>query len=175
VSAALAVSAFLRAGSCSWCSFSAISASVRALASALPYVFQCTHPLGLAYLDVPARFHFRPVSACPRPGGAVDAGICQARSCSREEGVLVLLGEIRPRYAELWVAALTFGCAKIRAISCRIVPPSPPARPGASTKRDCLQMEVCPAHPFSKELVRRFWSTTGVAKQPWNAEWLQVI
>ena len=123
VSAVLAVSAFLRAGSCSWCSFSALSAPVRALASALPYVFQCTHPLGLAYLAVPARFYFRPVPACQRPGCAVDAGTCQARSCSREEGVLVLLGEIRPRYAELWVTALTFGCARSRAISCRIVPP----------------------------------------------------
>jgi hypothetical protein len=101
VSAALAVSAFLRACSCSWCSFSAISAPVRALASALPFVSQCTHPLGLTYLAVPARFHFRPASACPRPGGAVDTGICQARSRSREEGVLVLLGKIRPRYVEL--------------------------------------------------------------------------
>ena len=37
------------------------------------------------YLAVPARFRFRPVSACSRPGGAVDAGNCQARSCSGEE------------------------------------------------------------------------------------------
>src|SRR2546423_7261561 len=37
------------------------------------------------YLAVPARFRFSPTSACPRPGGAIDAGSCQARSCSGED------------------------------------------------------------------------------------------
>jgi hypothetical protein len=36
-------------------------------------------------LAVPARFRFRHTSACSRPGGAVDAGSCQARSCLGEE------------------------------------------------------------------------------------------
>jgi hypothetical protein len=36
-------------------------------------------------LAVPARFRFRLVSACLRPGGAVNAGSCQARSCSGKE------------------------------------------------------------------------------------------
>jgi hypothetical protein len=37
------------------------------------------------YFSCVAHFRFRPVSACTRPGGAVDAGSCQARSCSEEE------------------------------------------------------------------------------------------
>ena len=37
------------------------------------------------YLAVPARFRFRHVSACSRPGGTADAGSCQVRSCSGEE------------------------------------------------------------------------------------------
>ena len=37
------------------------------------------------YLAVPSRFRFRPISACLRRGGAVDAGSCQARSRSGDE------------------------------------------------------------------------------------------
>jgi hypothetical protein len=52
------------------------------------------------YLAVPARFRFKHVSACSRPGGTADAGSCQVRrgdTCRR-----CFWGEIRPGTQALW-------------------------------------------------------------------------